>query len=484
MSKESVTPVSDSPALVLQFGTGRFIRAFADAFIDEANQRGDFSGRVVMIASTSSGRAEQFNKQNGRFTLWARGLVDDKPVDRIETIEAIKRVLSAESQWSDVLELACRPELVALCSNTTEIGLSLVQNDRLDAPISYPARLTALLYCRAQHYEYADDSGIVILPCELVQDNGSLLKSLVMEQSDLWSLSEKFNAWLDHNVTFCNTLVDRIVPGLPDQAELETAYHRIGWRDDLLTVAEPYRLWAIQGDAALAARLGFAKGGGIVVAPDISPYRLRKIRLLNGGHTLSVPIGLLAGCHTVLDNMQHPLVRAFIENILRKEIGPVLDVDPETVPPYISEVLSRWSNPYMHHRLLDITLQSTTKMRHRVVPTLRDYYRLHGSQRVPHRIALGFAAWLRFMRATRFESGTYYGQMHGEDYAINDSQAERLMQWWPNKDGKYHAFVHDVLACEDLWGCDLTQFSGFSEAVENALNVLLRDGPLVAIAGT
>ena len=423
--------------------------------------------------------------RTGVSRFWARGLVDDKPVDRIETIEAIKRVLSAESQWSDVLELACRPELVALCSNTTEIGLSLVQNDRLDAPISYPARLTALLYCRAQHYEYADDSGIVILPCELVQDNGSLLKSLVMEQSDLWSLSEKFNAWLDHNVTFCNTLVDRIVPGLPDQAELETAYHRIGWRDDLLTVAEPYRLWAIQGDAALAARLGFAKGGGIVSrarhfavqTPENSPAQRRPYAKCTDWAS-GRPVTLC----WITCNIH--LVRAFIENILRKEIGPVLDVDPETVPPYISEVLSRWSNPYMHHRLLDITLQSTTKMRHRVVPTLRDYYRLHGSQRVPHRIALGFAAWLRFMRATRFESGTYYGQMHGEDYAINDSQAERLMQWWPNKDGKYHAFVHDVLACEDLWGCDLTQFSGFSEAVENALNVLLRDGPLVAIAGT
>jgi len=476
--------VSERPVRFLQFGTGRFIRAFADTFVDEANRRGDIAGRIVMIASTDSGRVEQFNRQQGRFTLWTRGLVDDQPSETLDTIEAIEGALSARTQWNDVLTLACLPELTAIFSNTTEIGLSLDDEDRPEAPRSYPARLTALLHQRAEHFGYARDRGLMVLPCELIDNNGRKLRALVHEQTRRWSLNERYRVWLNECVRFCNTLVDRIVPGYPSKQELEAAFRTIGWRDELLTVAEPYRLWAIESDTALADQLAFTQHNDIVIAPDITPYRIRKIRLLNGGHTLSVPLGLLAGCGTVLDNMQHPLVRPFIENLLRREIGPVLDVDPSTVPPYVSEVLMRWSNPFMHHRLMDITLESTTKMRHRVVPTLHDFYRQHAGHKVPRRIALGFAAWLRFMRGTRSDGHAVYGTMHGADYLINDSQAERFMDWWPRDERHLEAFVQSVLSSEELWGDDLTQLPGFAAAIGQALSVLLTEGPLVAIVGT
>ena len=472
------------PVKVLQFGTGRFIRAFADAFVDEANRRGDFGGEIVMIASTGSGRVEQFNRQNGHFTLWTRGLVENQPTETLETIESIQGALSARTQWAEVLKLACVPELMAVFSNTTEIGLTLQDEDNPDAPRSYPARLAALLHHRAGHFDFVRDKGLTVLPCELVENNGRKLQTLVHEQSRRWSLNERFMSWLNECVQFCNTLVDRIVPGAPSDQELEGAYQNIGWRDELLTVAEPYRLWAIESDADLAGRLAFARHSDVMIAPDITPYRIRKVRLLNGGHTLSVPLGLLAGCGTVLDNMQHPLVRPFIENLLRREIGPILDVEPQSVPPYISEVLNRWSNPFMHHRLIDITLESTTKMRHRVVPTLQDFYRQHKGRKVPRRIALGFAAWLRFMRGTRSEEGSVYGNMHDADYLINDSQAARFMDWWPNDDRHLDAFVQSVLSSEELWDCDLTKLPGFAKAVGQALRVLLKEGPLVAIVGT
>ena len=472
------------PVKVIQFGTGRFIRAFADAFIDEANRRGDFGGKIVMVASTGSGRAAQFNKQDGRFTLWTRGLVEDKPVEKVTTIRSIQAALSAQAHWAEVLKLACTPELAVICSNTTEIGLALGDNDRLDAPKSYPARLTALLYRRARHYDFDLQRGLVVLPCELIEHNGARLQSLIQQQSRLWSLGPDFQSWLANGVRFCNTLVDRIVPGLPDTQELETVHRSIGWQDPLLTVAEPYRLWAIEGDGALAERLGFAGHDGIVITPDITPYRIRKIRLLNGGHTLSVPLGLLAGCQTVLDNMHHAIVGPFIEDLMRKEIGPVLSVDPETVPPYISEVIARWSNPFMHHRLLDITLQSTTKMRHRVVPTLQEFYRHFGGRRTPRRIALGFAAWLLFMRGTRQDSGRVYGTMHGSEYVIDDTHAVRFLNWWPKDSAHVDTFVRSVLSCEDLWGCNLEEMAGFATSVSDALNLLLTEGPNAAVMGT
>ena len=475
---------SELPVKVLQFGTGRFIRAFVDCFIDEANRRGEFGGRIVMVASTGSGRPEQINAQNGQFTLWNRGLVNNKPVETLETITAVKSALSAKTQWAEVLEVATAPELAVICSNTTEIGLRLQENDDLVVPRSYPARLTAILHHRAKTCDYAAEGGLIVLPCELIDSNGTRLQGLVEEQARHWNLGDQFDAWLSENIQFCNSLVDRIVPGLPDDDELEAAFKTIGWHDNLITVAEPYRIWAIEGAPELADKLGFAQDPQIVVATDIAPYRIRKIRLLNGGHTLSVPLGLLSGCTTVLDNMQHPLVSQFIDDLLRKEIGPVLDIEQASIPPYIDEVLTRWRNPFMYHRLLDITLQSTTKMRHRVIPTVQDFYSHYGGDRVPRRIALGFAAWLLFMRGVRLENGIVYGTMNGLSYPINDSQALRFLEWWPKELHALETFVHSVLANEDLWGCDLTRFGGFADAVTNSLQVLMTEGAVAALAGT
>ena len=472
------------PEKVLQFGTGRFLRAFADLIVESANRRGKFNGRVVMVASTNSGRAEMLNAQNGRYALWTRGQVQEKVVDRLDTVQAISRVLAASSQWPDVLELARSADLEVIISNTTEIGLSLQDGDRLEKPVSFPARLAALLHTRAVHYDFHPEIGLIHLPCELVHNNGDTLRELLLTQAQTWSLGARFVNWLAEANTFCNTLVDRIVPGLPRDAELETAFARLGMRDPLITVAEPYRLWAIEGTKALADQLGFADDPGVVITPDISPYRLRKIRLLNGGHTLTVPIGLMMGCVTVLDNMQHPLVSSFIERLLREEIGPVLDVDPATVEPYVDEVLDRWRNPFMYHRLLDITLHSTSKMRHRVVPTLLDFYRYYGHRKVPRLIALGFAAWLRFMRGTKKDGDVVYGSWHRDVYVISDTQATRFLDWWPRELGEVDRFVLEVLSSSDLWKVDLTSLPGFADTVGSSLKTLLSEGPEAALLGT
>lgn len=470
---------------ILQFGTGRFLRAFADCLIDEARKSGRYDGRIVMVASTPSGRAELLNNQKGRYTLWTRGHKQDELIDEFHSITSVSRVLSASQHWNEVLALAKSPHLETILSNTTEIGLSLQDNDLQSSPQSFPGRLCALLYTRAEFFDYADLSHVTVLPCELIDNNGDLLRNLVMEQAQRWSLGTRFTDWVRHSILFCNTLVDRIVPGLPGRTELEAAYSRLGYKDELLTVCEPYRLWAIQGDETLHEKLGFSKGAdGVVIAPEISPYRTRKIRLLNGGHTLSVPVGLLAGCETVLDSMNHPAVSKFIESLLRDEIGPVLPVDPATVPPYIDEVLQRWQNPYMHHRLIDITLQTTTKLRHRVVPTLINYYETYPTGPAPRHIALGFAAWLRFMRGISESDGTIYSRFQGKLHPIHDDHAKQFHDWWPAEDRLIPNFVQEVLSSQSLWGISLNNLPGFTGAVQTSLQKILDRGIEAALIGT
>ncbi len=470
---------------ILQFGTGRFLRAFADCLIDEACTSGRYDGRIVMVASTPSGRAELLNNQEGRYTLWTRGHKQGELIDEFHSVTSVSRALSASQHWDEVLALAKSPHLEVILSNTTEIGLSLQDNDLQSSPQSFPGRLCALLYTRAEFFDYADSSHVTILPCELIDNNGDLLRNLVMEQAQRWSLGARFTDWVQHSILFCNTLVDRIVPGLPGKTELETAYSRLGYKDELLTVCEPYRLWAIQGDETLHEKLGFSKDAdGVVIAPEISPYRTRKIRLLNGGHTLSVPVGLLAGCETVLDSMTHPAVSKFIESLLRDEIGPVLPVDPATVAPYIDEVLQRWQNPYMYHRLIDITLQATTKLRHRAVPTLKNYYETYPTGPAPRHIALGFAAWLRFMRGISESNGTIYSHFQGKLHPIYDDHAEQFQDWWPTEDRLIPDFVQEVLSSQSLWGISLNDLPGFTGAVQTSLQKILDHGIEAALIGT
>ena len=470
---------------ILQFGTGRFLRAFADCFIDEANSSRCYDGRIVMVASTPSGRAQLLNNQRGRYTLWTRGHGPDGLVDELRAVTSVSRVLSASTEWNEVLTVARSPYLEVFLSNTTEIGLSLQENDTLPHPQSFPGRLCALLYERAEHFDYAASKGMIILPCELIENNGNRLRDLVLEQGHRWNLDARFIEWLQYSTLFCNTLVDRIVPGLPGKTELKTAYDRLGYRDELLTVCEPYRLWAIQGDECLQEKLEFLKDtDGIIFTTDIAPHRTRKIRLLNGGHTLSVPVGLLAGCKTVLESMKHPTVSKFVDSLLRDEIGPVLPVPSATVNPYIDEVLQRWRNPYMHHRLVDITLQSTTKLRHRVIPTLIDHYEKHPNGPAPKRIAHGFAAWLRFMKGTTKIDGVVYNNLHGVLHPIHDDHADQFYQWWPTDHKLVSGFVQEVLSSQDLWGISLNDFQGFNEAVLKSLHTILYHGIETLLSGT
>ena len=470
--------ILDLPERVVQFGTGAFMRGFAEWFIDEANRAGRFGGSIVAIASTDSKRDAVLNVQDGLYTLSIQGgSADERPRHRI--IASVSRALSAATQWHDVLALARDPNVGLVISNTTEVGLAIDAADSVDAlpPRSYPAKLTRFLFERATAFGYDAQRGLVVLPCELIDDNGATLERLVRHLAAAWRLGRSFRAWLDDSVVFCNTLVDRIVPGAPSRAETERFERLHAYRDGLLTTCESYALFAIEGSDALRARLGFpGEDQRVVVATDIRPYRARKIRLLNGGHTIVVPIALLAGLVTVRDAVRDRRVGGFLRRVMLDEIAPSLDAPGAET--FANEVLERFDNPYIDHALVDITLHGTTKMRVRVVPSIVAFASQSG--RPPASLAFGFAAYLAFMR----------GDLHAERRSAGlpvptDSEGDQVRAVWqslaPRSDDDFVELVRRVCSDEALWAADLAAVPGFVDLVGEHLMRICRQGVLSAL---
>ena len=469
------------PEKVLQFGAGGFLRAFADFFIDNANRRNIFNGRIVVVQSTGGSRGNTLQEQDGLFTLCVQGLENGAPVENYTVISSISRVLSANEEWPHVLQCAANPHLELILSNTTEVGIAFDEQDALthNPPRSFPGKLTAFLYERFKIFNGALDKGLIVIPCELVDNNADLLLEILLKLAQKWRLGEAFIKWLTSANHFCNSLVDRIVPGTPANEILQQHWQKLGYEDHLLTSAEVYSLWAIQGDEAIRQRLAFAQANpSIIVAKDITPFRERKVRILNGTHTFSVPAAFLLGNRIVLDNMKHPRTAKFIERMIFDEIVPSLEVDRESATAFANEVLERWRNPFLQHKLIDITLHSTSKMRARNVPTILRYYQK--LKKTPPLIACGVAAYLLFMRGVEKRDGKIFGKRGEESYPINDDQAGYFFELWRNVNAKdlssINNFVQTVCSNTSLWGTALAALPGFVERVSDDLFFMLQNG--------
>lgn len=457
----------DLPERVVQFGTGALLRGFVEYFIDAANAQDAFDGRVVVVSSTGSGRDAALAEQEGLYTLVVRGVENGAVIDRRRVIASISRALSARDEWDAVLRCARSPELELVFSNTTEIGIALDESDEaeLSPPRSFPGKLTRFLHERARAFDCDPARGVAVIPCELIERNGEKLHEIVLTLADRWRLGAPFIEWIERSVPFCNTLVDRIVPGAPARDDADTLRAGLGYDDRMLTVCEPYRLFAIEPRGATERQLAFADAdAGIVVADDIEPYRERKVRLLNGAHTASVYHALLEGCETVREALEDRAVGRFIHDVLLGEIVPT--VDAPGAEEFAHAVLDRFRNPYIRHALFDITLQGTMKMRVRVVPSIVRYGERFGS--APPNLARGFAAFLLFQRGdlqrARAEAGLSVPA---------DDGAEPLRALWRN--GSTDATILARAACADagLWGTDLTKVPGFADAVAESLDELI-----------
>lgn len=463
----AVTSPAAFPERAIQFGTGALLRGLVDAILDDANRAGRFGGRVVAIGSTGSGRDRALNQQQGLFTLRVEGVVNGKPHHESRIVSSISRALSAADDWASALQCARNPALAVAFSNTTEVGIALdPSGDDASAavPASYPAKLTRLLHERARAFDYADDRGLVVIPCELIERNGDTLRALVLTLADQWSLGEEFSRWVRQSVRFCNTLVDRIITGEPVAEERAPLEQELGYRDALLTVCEPYRLLVIEGDDALRARLPFARSEfGVEVVDDVTPYRERKVRLLNGGHTAMVSLALLAGCTTVRDAVEHPQMGLVLRRMLFDEIVPTIQAD--YAAPFARQVLDRFANPYARHQLRDITLHGGAKMRVRVLPSIVAYADRFGQP--PVLLTLGFAAYL----------------LHARDEpapgAKPDDVGGRIRDVWRSSSGPALddvSFARAVCGDADLWGAKLDAVPGFCELVTRQIQALRHGG--------
>ena len=468
--------ILELPEKVLQFGTGVLLRGLPDYFIDKANKMGIFNGRVVIVKTTSRGDTADFGKQDGLYTLCVRGIQDGQKIEENIINSSISRVLSASHEWEQILECAHNQSLQIIISNTTEVGIKLMNEDvRRHPPISYPGKLLAFLYERFTAFGGSEKSGLVIVPTELIPDNGKKLESIVLELAHLNGLQDDFIEWLEHCNYFCNSLVDRIVTGMPDEEIKIEIEKELGYTDQLLTVCEVYRLWAIEGNEHVKKILSFAGADeGVIIEPDIDLYRELKLRLLNGTHTLSCGIAFLAGVDTVKQGMDDPMIEKYVADVMRNEIGPSIpyEIDVQTVQAFITKVLDRFRNPHINHFWKSITLNYTQKLKMRCIPLLLNYYKNNNS--VPELFALGYAAYIYFMKPVRRNGDEFFGEFKGKPYLIEDEVAEKFYKLWQKF--SLHEIVNEVLKDVALWGKDLSNLPGFQQSVEEKLDSIINNG--------
>ncbi len=465
------------PIRVVQFGEGNFLRAFVDYMFDIANERGLFDGNIVIVKPIARGELTAFNEQDCLYTVILRGQVDGKTVEDERLITSVDSVTGPYEEDGCLERLARIDTLQYIVSNTPEAGIALTGTERLsDRPAaSFPGKLTQLLYARWQFFSGAADKGVTMLPVELIDQNGRHLKECVMTLAERWGLEAGFVRWLNESCRFCSTLVDRIVTGHP--AESPKLEERLGYQDKLLDVGEPFALWVIQcpDPDALSRALPFKQAGlPVVFTTDLTPYRERKVRILNGAHTSSVLAAYLAGEDIVRNMMRRPLTRAFVERAVYLELLPTVPLPKDEVRAFAEAVMERFENPFIDHALLSISLNSVSKWRARVLPALKDTVKATGQ--LPRCLTFSLAALIAFYAPVSYENGQMSGAREGVAYPIRDDEPV-LAFFWAHKDGLFtEEFAREFAAREDFWGEDLTKIPGFCECVGQWLKVIRAEG--------
>ncbi|QKN81867.1 tagaturonate reductase [Scandinavium goeteborgense] len=470
-------PGAQYPERIIQFGEGNFLRAFVDWQIDLLNEHTDLNAGVVIVRPIDSDFPPSLSTQDGLYTTIIRGLNEQgEAVSDARLIRSVNREISAYADFQEYLKLAHNPDMRFVFSNTTEAGISYHAGDKFeDAPaVSYPAKLTRLLFERYSHFNGAADKGWVIIPCELIDYNGDALRELVLRYAQEWALPAEFVAWLNTANAFCSTLVDRIVTGYPrdEAANLEA---ELGYKDGFLDTAEHFYLFVIQGPKTLASELRLDKLAlNVLIVDDIKPYKERKVAILNGAHTALVPVAFQAGLDTVGESMNDAEICAFVEKAIHQEIIPVLDLPRDELESFASAVTGRFRNPYIKHQLLSISLNGMTKFRTRILPQLLAGQAATG--KLPQRLTFALAALIAFYRAER----------QGESYPVQDDThwLDRYQQLWSlhhDKQISTTSLVESVLSVKDHWEQDLTEVKGLVEQVTRDLDAILTNGMREAV---
>ncbi|MCA0757714.1 tagaturonate reductase [Paenibacillus sp. N4] len=455
--------MKEAPVTVLQIGEGNFLRGFADWMLHECRKQGLFAGSVAVTQPRPGGKPkiDALAAQDGLYTLVIRGLENGESVQRTEVISVFGQAFDPYSNWDAFLALAENPHLQVVVSNTTEAGLVYRPEELVPGqPIqSYPGKLTHLLYRRFTAFGGDPERGLVCLPCELLERNGDELRACVLRYSDDWGYPEAFKQWvLEHN-RFLNSLVDRIVTGYPEAEQAEAWFGEWGYNDPMLTTAEPYHLWAIEGEQELERLLPLRQAGlNVHWVDDLKPFQLRKVRILNGAHTLMTPLGIIHGIEQVREAMEDPAVGRLVRDTVEREIIPALPIAEQELRQYAADVYERFLNPFIRHRLADIAMNSLSKFKVRLLPSLLTY--LENGKPVPEGLALGFAGLLRYYKVNRTEAGFEGTTLTGASYVVRDDAAllETIAGVWSGAQERAEGLKETVaalLGLEAVWGLDL-----------------------------
>lgn len=476
LNKESFKEYKKYPEKVLQFGEGNFLRAFVDWQIDKMNEEADFNGSVVVVQPIEFGLVDKLNEQDGLYTLYLQGIKDGNAVKEHKVINSISRGINPYTQYDEYLEVAKQEELRFIISNTTEAGISFNENDKLeDRPQkSFPGKLTALLYNRFKFFNGNKEKGLIIIPCELIEKNGEKLRNIILKYSQLWNLGENFEKWINEANTFCGSLVDRIVPGYP-RDNIKEITEELGYEDSLVNVGEQFHLWVIEGPSWIKDEFPVEKANlNTKFVDDMTPYRVRKVRILNGSHTSLVPVSYLYGLETVSESVKHEVVGKFIKDTIYEEIIPTLDLQEDELKYFANAVLERFLNPFVNHYLMSIALNSMSKFETRDLPSLLEYVNRKG--KLPKRLVFSLAALIEF----------YKGKRGSEDIALADDDhiLELYKNAWANYDKTSEGLrklVAEVLGYKKNWKMDLNEVDGLTDAVTYYLSKIEEVGIKEAI---
>ncbi len=466
---EATKKETTRPIKVVQFGEGNFLRAFVDYMIDVANEAGVMDAGIALVKPITFGTLERFDNQDNLYTVILRGKQDGQVVNDSRIVTSVEKTVGVYEDFEGFMDLARLDSLEFVVSNTTEAGIVLDKNDSMEGiPNTYPGKLTKFLHARFESFAGDVSKGLIMLPVELIENNGGKLKECVLALADIWNLSEEFKNWVANACVFCSTLVDRIVTGYP-RDEAAAICETLGYQDDLLDVAEPFGLWVIESDKDISDRFPLDKAGMPVVFTDNQkPYRERKVRILNGAHTSSVLLGWLCGLGCVRDCMEDRLVRAFMEKAVRDEIMPFVKLPKEDVEAFAEAVFERFENPFIYHKVLDISLNSVSKWKARVLPSFKDYYAEFG--KIPAALTLSFAALMAFYTADKMEDGALAAvRADGTAYAVRDDAAV-LEFMLANSQKSAADYAHAVVTNEAFWGEDMSKYEGFEAAVAEAVD--------------
>ena len=476
--------LKDAPEKVLQFGEGNFLRAFVNYWFDVSNEKVGWNGKCCLVQPIAPGLAKLINAQEGLYTLYLRGRQNGEKVDAKRVISSVSRCLNPYEKegYDAMMQVAVSDDLEYIVSNTTEAGIvydpACQPNDC--PPSSFPAKLTQVLLARYN----AKKPGVVVLSCELIDNNGKELLKCVNQYIDQWGLDEGFKKWVNEDCTFCSTLVDRIVPGrIRDAAEVARLEEENGYHDELIDVGEIFGVWNIEGPAWLEDKLPFkAAGLNCPVVPDVTPYKKRKVRILNGAHTGFVLGAYLAGFDIVRDCMHDDVIRNFMNKMLLEEVVPILPLDQEDCKQFAAAVEDRFNNPFVNHELMSISLNSTSKWWARNMPSLLEYVEKNGT--LPTCLSMGLAAYIAFYSNDiqgLTDKGLVCKRPAGNEYTVSDDRW--VLEFYnAHKDDDIPTLVHAVMTNEQMWDQDLTAVPGFEEVTVKNLTMIREQGAKAAYA--